>query len=331
MVKKLIVLAILVSLLAACVPVPAAGGATIAGAAGGSLTAVSAAFGGGFGSTGCTITSAGNISCDGNAVIKGTTLITGTTTLAGAANLNGINTIGDGGDTVAINSSDWDIGATGAMTGIGALTMDGVLAANGGITATTLTSAGDVTLTTDATGGNAGAKTELIGLPRVKLVSLGAGTNGATETTLYIPAADPATSWVAISTTVTSSNDTSIRRVGVNSLKLAFGATAVNDNGAAIDITNDDLEADNESIGFWIRSDTALDAGDLDLLIDDTDAAPDTTFDVCAVATVNVWQWCEIDYYQPDGRHGQRRGQDRHCAERRGRPGRVQCLAGRHV
>ena len=186
---------------------------------------------------------------------------------------------------MAIDSSDWDIGATGAATGLGAITADG-----------------DLTLTTDTTGGNAGAKTELIGLPRVKLVSLAAGTNGSTETTLYIPAADPATSWVAISTTVTSSNDTSIRRVGVNSLKLAFGATAVDDNGAAIDITNDDLETANESIGFWIRSDTALDAGDLDLLIDDTDA--DTTFDVCAVATVNVWQWCEVDITGLTGGNG---------------------------
>jgi hypothetical protein len=36
-------------------------------------------------------------------------------------------TIGAGTQTVAVNSSDWDIGATGAMTGIGAITMDGVL------------------------------------------------------------------------------------------------------------------------------------------------------------------------------------------------------------
>src|SRR3990167_11421402 len=44
----------------------------------------------------------------------------------------------------------------------------------------------DVTLSSDSTGGNAGAKNEIIGLPRIKLVSLGAGTNGATETTSYV-------------------------------------------------------------------------------------------------------------------------------------------------
>ena len=39
-------------------------------------------------------------------------------------------TIGDGGDTVAVNSSDWDISTTGAMTGIGAVTTDGVMTVN---------------------------------------------------------------------------------------------------------------------------------------------------------------------------------------------------------
>ena len=38
--------------------------------------------------------------------------------------------IGSNNETVAINSADWDIGATGDMTGIGAITMDGVLTIN---------------------------------------------------------------------------------------------------------------------------------------------------------------------------------------------------------
>ncbi len=40
-------------------------------------------------------------------------------------------TIGDGGGTVAINSSDWDISTTGDMTGIGAVTADGIVNAKG--------------------------------------------------------------------------------------------------------------------------------------------------------------------------------------------------------
>ena len=46
----------------------------------------------------------------------GTTLTVSSTLAA-----NGIVTLGDGGDTVAINSSDWDISATGDMTGIGSI------------------------------------------------------------------------------------------------------------------------------------------------------------------------------------------------------------------
>ena len=49
-----------------------------------------------------------------------------TTTGAFAINPGGALTIGDGGDTLYINSSDWDISITGDMTGIGAITADGL-------------------------------------------------------------------------------------------------------------------------------------------------------------------------------------------------------------
>ncbi|HBP00053.1 TPA: hypothetical protein DD617_02590, partial [Candidatus Uhrbacteria bacterium] len=89
-------------------------------------------------------TIAGNIIFDlqstGDFVVQdgGATFITfsdtGTATFGGAVTLNGQNTIGDGGDTVAINSSDWDIDATGVMTGIGAITTDGLLTGTLGAT-----------------------------------------------------------------------------------------------------------------------------------------------------------------------------------------------------
>jgi hypothetical protein len=49
-------------------------------------------------------------------------------TTAGAFAISpaGALTIGDGGDTTALNSTDWDIDATGIMTGIGAITADGL-------------------------------------------------------------------------------------------------------------------------------------------------------------------------------------------------------------
>lgn len=53
---------------------------------------------------------------------------TTTMTTAGvfAINPGGALTIGDDGDTLYLNSSDWDIGTTGIMTGIGAITADGL-------------------------------------------------------------------------------------------------------------------------------------------------------------------------------------------------------------
>ncbi len=69
------------------------------------------------------------------------------TQTSGGTNLTGINigtnqtiwgttgmTIGTGAQTVAVNSSDWDISATGVMTGIGAITADGLITANNGVT-----------------------------------------------------------------------------------------------------------------------------------------------------------------------------------------------------
>lgn len=49
-----------------------------------------------------------------------------TTTGAFGINPGGALTIGDNGDTLYLNSSDWDIGTTGDMTGIGAITADGL-------------------------------------------------------------------------------------------------------------------------------------------------------------------------------------------------------------
>lgn len=235
----------------------------------GLLTAVSAAIGGGFGSTGCTLSATGTLQCDGATTLGSTLVVTGTSDLVG--------NVADSGGTFTIAD---DASVTGTLAVTGATTLS-----SGG------TSAFDFTVTNTSL--NGGAKNEFIGLNRLKLVALGEMKNGSVETTNYIDDT-PDGEWTAITTTVTVSADTSIYRIGSKSLKLAFGATAADDQGATIDITNDDLEA-NESIGFWIYSDTVLDAGDLDILIDDTDADPDSTFNVCAVATINTWQWCEVD------------------------------------
>jgi len=70
-------------------------------------------------------TNAGGVSI--NASVNGpVNIATGTST--------GLVTIGGGSGTAAINTSDWDITTTGAMTGIGAITMDGLLTGTAGAT-----------------------------------------------------------------------------------------------------------------------------------------------------------------------------------------------------
>lgn len=74
----------------------------------------------------------------------GTVILDGSVTASAGVNLGTSQalvgttavTIGDNGQTIAINSSDWDISTTGAMTGIGAITSDGTIAGNNVTTAT---------------------------------------------------------------------------------------------------------------------------------------------------------------------------------------------------
>jgi hypothetical protein len=69
--------------------------------------------------------------------VNGTGRFSDTLTLAGALTANATSTfnsgftLGDGGDTGSINTSDWDISTTGAMTGISSITNDGAYTQTG--------------------------------------------------------------------------------------------------------------------------------------------------------------------------------------------------------
>ncbi|PIS09035.1 hypothetical protein COT75_03425, partial [Candidatus Beckwithbacteria bacterium CG10_big_fil_rev_8_21_14_0_10_34_10] len=75
----------------------------------------------------------GSLDADGDVYIADTNIsfdgVSTTFTTTGAFTLTpgGAVTLGDGGDTLAINSSDWNINTTGDMTNIGSITMDGTL------------------------------------------------------------------------------------------------------------------------------------------------------------------------------------------------------------
>ena len=66
----------------------------------------------------------------------------------------GVTTLGNNSATVAINSSDWDINATGDATGIGALTMDGAFSQTGATTFSTGTSTVSLNGATTVANGN---------------------------------------------------------------------------------------------------------------------------------------------------------------------------------
>lgn len=149
---------------------------------------------------------------------------------------------------------------------------------------------GDLKVTASKTGGNAGARNTIEGLPKIVMVPLGAGTNGTTETTTYVDDS-PTGEWSAVNATTVASASTTYYRVGTTSLKVAFLATAVAGSGVTRSITPDDLEAD-EYIGFWAYSTEALKAGELTLVLTDNGGA--RTYNVPAVAA-GVWTWCEVD------------------------------------
>jgi hypothetical protein len=75
------------------------------------------------GITGAT-TITGLTTITGAATVSSTFQVAGATTLSSTLAVNGNATIGNNSGTVAVNSSDWDISTTGAMTGIASIAFD---------------------------------------------------------------------------------------------------------------------------------------------------------------------------------------------------------------
>lgn len=152
---------------------------------------------------------------------------------------------------------------------------------------------GDLSLAADATGGNAGAVSEFIGLPRATLAALAAGTNGTTETAAYVDAT-PTGEWSEVDggTNLVVSADTTYYKDVTNSVKIAFTDVITGEGVVGTAGAQDDLSS-NESIGFWWRTSAATSSGDFYLEIDDSDGT-DQDYDIPA-SVANVWQWVELD------------------------------------
>lgn len=162
----------------------------------------------------------------------------------------------------------------------------------GALTAGDTTAVGDLTVWPEQTGGNAGAKNELIGLPRITFVELLTGTNGTTETAAYIDTT-PTGEWAEVDAggNITVTADTTIYRHTTNSLKIEF-TSVVTPDGVDGTIAEDDMSG-NESLGFWIYSTEALTSGDFAVTLDDTDGT-DQSYNVPAVSA-DIWTWVELN------------------------------------
>jgi len=187
-----------------------------------------------------------------------------------------------------------DVTATDDVTAGDDLTVVGAAAIGETLTVTgAVSTSNDVTVASEATGGNAGARNKIVGLPGLKLKSMGTMVNGTTETIAYIDAT-PTGEWAEVDagTNVAITADTTYYRDVTNSVKIAFGATAVENDGVDGTITQDDLSG-NGHVGFWLMTDKATASGDLDLTIDDTDGT-DQAYVLPATAA-GVWEWVELD------------------------------------
>ncbi|MCH7492882.1 hypothetical protein IID19_04850, partial [Patescibacteria group bacterium] len=87
---------------------------------------------------------AGTVDINGGA-LDGTTIGSAVASTGAFTTLasTGVTTIGDGTATVAINSSGWDIDATGIATNFGAITADGLFTTTGGVTLSGVIAIGD--------------------------------------------------------------------------------------------------------------------------------------------------------------------------------------------
>jgi len=164
--------------------------------------------------------------------------------------------------------------------------------------ADTLVHDGDLTLDTDATGGNALAKNEFIGLPRIKFVALSTMADGTTNTVTKDmgDSQTPATDWTADpDADVVMSNDGVYYREGTASLKMAVSVAGDDDDGCInlLD-TGDQNWTDDEAVGFWFYADTTLAGDELDFNIHDSGPV-DSAVLLPAYGTADVWVWTELD------------------------------------
>lgn len=103
----------------------------------------------------------------------------------------------------------------------------------------------------------------------------------------------PDTAWDA-QANVTSTQDSTIKKVGADSAKLALAAGFTTGLIASDEFGPADIRG-YDGVGFWIRSSIALQRGDLSFLLDETAncASPDKTLPIDFALVADQWIWIE--------------------------------------
>ncbi len=175
----------------------------------------------------------------GTTTATGAFTVTGTLTASGALDANGQFDLGDNGDTGAIDTSDWDISTTGALTGISGITTDGGYTQSGA-TGNTFTGNVDATSGLDVTGASLTVGGANAAITTGGALTLASTITANTDETVNGIDINAGTVTDVVNLTINSGGDLTIGAIGLNDVgsdNITSGASLV---GAFDEFTNSD-------------------------------------------------------------------------------------------
>ena len=129
---------------------------------------------------------------------------------------------------------------------------------------------------------------QYIGVPKLNVTQSGAALPDGTAT------AEPWNPLIASCAPITAGTEAAGATfiTGTASYEYTAQGTAADNDGFDCDVTGHAVNG-TDSVGFWIKSDTALTAGTLDLTLDDG-AVVEANANLPAISVLNEWQWIEV-------------------------------------
>ncbi len=190
------------------------------------------------------VTLAGDLTISGGNITSATTFdstatVTGTLTANGTLDANGIFTLGDNGETGAIDTSDWDISATGVLTGVSGITTDGGYTQSGA-TGNTFSGNVDATSGLDVTGASLTVGGANATITTGGALTLASTITANTDETVNGVDINAGTVSDVVNLTINSGGDLTIGSIGLNDIgsdNITSGASLV---GVFDEFTNSD-------------------------------------------------------------------------------------------